>query len=182
MVCKKCNVDKPASNFYIRKNAHKGKSYRLSACKQCHKKLAVERRARFRRENPKDYTRQHTVQARKWRLANPEKARAMQKKYRDNRRKKLMELIGGAKCNQCGFNDYRALHIDHINGGGNREKIMLGQASFPLRFIREEIEKHGINKYQVLCANCNWIKRHENKEHLQYACDMVVSPKKAKKI
>ena len=29
--------------------------------------------------------------------------------------------------------------------------------------VKESI-KNNYNKYQLLCANCNWIKRYENKE------------------
>ena len=175
MVCKKCGIDKTESEFPVKRS--KGKSYRSSACTKCCSWQGSENRRKLRAKDPEAYRKKHTEDARRWRLANPEKSKEMQKRYRDNRRKKLMELLGGIKCARCGFDDYRALHIDHVNGGGNREKLMLGQASFPLRFIREEIERYGRDKYQVLCANCNWIKRHEEGQYLQYAYTMVLNDK-----
>ena len=65
----------------------------------------------------------------------------------------------GGECVRCGFSDYRALQIDHINGGGVREIREKGQYH-----SSKEILKGNTDKYQLLCANCNWIKRYENKE------------------
>ena len=55
----------------------------------------------------------------------------------------------------------RALQIDHVFGGGTieREKFRRSQYKLHLSVLADET-----GKYQVLCANCNWIKRHENKE------------------
>lgn len=72
-----------------------------------------------------------------------------------------LELLGG-KCVKCGINDWRVLQVDHINGGGNREYLKTGYGA---RFHRKLID--GIlhrEDYQLLCANCNWIKRYEENE------------------
>jgi len=76
-------------------------------------------------------------------------------------RKRLVDLLGG-KCARCGFSDYRALQIDHKNGGGRKETLVRGNIQMYLRYLKspEEAKLH----LQVLCANCNWIKRVENKE------------------
>ncbi len=79
--------------------------------------------------------------------------------YQKLRREVLKKL--GNKCIQCGFSDWRALQIDHVNGGGTKEKKEI-KRTYHL-FVLEEIKK-GSNKYQLLCANCNWIKRYENNE------------------
>lgn len=71
-----------------------------------------------------------------------------------------MDQLGGPFCKSCGFNDYRALHFDHINGGGTRERRSLGQDQ--KRIIKRILQAS--NEFQVLCANCNWIKRHEKQE------------------
>lgn len=69
----------------------------------------------------------------------------------------------GSKCVMCGFSDRRALQIDHINGGGSKErKIKYGRSAFD--YILKEI-LGGSKKYQILCANCNWIKRAINNEN-----------------
>ena len=79
----------------------------------------------------------------------------------NNSRKKAISLLGG-KCKKCGFPDIRALQIDHINGGGNIESKKFGSYHMYLK-IKKSINTEKYN-YQVLCANCNWIKRYENKE------------------
>lgn len=74
---------------------------------------------------------------------------------RDHRAKTLQAM--GGRCEKCGFDDARALQIDHVNGGGIRERKKFG---------RYKIENHILSylpnkcpSYQLLCANCNWIKR-----------------------
>jgi hypothetical protein len=76
-------------------------------------------------------------------------------------RKKLIELLGG-KCIRCGFSDIRALQIDHISGHGSKELHKKGN----ITTYRQYLASPGLAKsqLQVLCANCNWIKRAENKE------------------
>jgi len=65
------------------------------------------------------------------------------------------------KC-KCGFNDIRALSIDHVNGGGNKHAKRIGGGSGALYFW---IKKHSFPEgFQVLCMNCQFIKRHEKGE------------------
>jgi len=72
-----------------------------------------------------------------------------------------MDLLGN-KCQKCGFNDERALQFDHINGGGVKEKKSM-TTNYYKHIINSILNKE--KKFQLLCANCNWIKRFENKEH-----------------
>lgn len=65
----------------------------------------------------------------------------------------------GKRCNRCGITDIRTLQIDHINGGGKRERKT---HSSVIRYYKYILEHP--NGYQILCANCNWIKKYENKE------------------
>jgi hypothetical protein len=53
--------------------------------------------------------------------------------------------------------DIRCLQIDHVNGGGNQQKFKSVYLYF--NYILENP-----SKFQLLCANCNWIKRVENEE------------------
>lgn len=85
--------------------------------------------------------------------------------YRTWRRKKEKELRlavlnkYGHKCNRCSLDDYRALQIDHVKGGGTKDS-KLNKASYYKRVLHDTK-----GTYQLLCANCNWIKRFENEEH-----------------
>ena len=78
--------------------------------------------------------------------------------------KKKIEVLsfysdGSLQCKSCGFNDLRALSIDHINGGGSRHReIMKGDTYGWLR------RNNFPDGYQVLCMNCQWIKRQVNRE------------------
>ena len=64
---------------------------------------------------------------------------------------------------RCGFSDIRALQIDHINGGGYQE-IKKNSAKRRYKLVLVSVENKE-NKYQLLCANCNWIKRYEDKDN-----------------
>jgi hypothetical protein len=66
----------------------------------------------------------------------------------------------GAKCVRCGFSDVRALHMDHVNGGGNIERKLLTGPSLRYKKMLDEPKN-----YQILCANCNFIKKAEESEH-----------------
>lgn len=83
-------------------------------------------------------------------------------KARDERVAVLM-LLGG-QCERCGFNDSRALQIDHVHGGGNRERDKGKRSRNTLKVLREKWVRAMYGELQVLCANCNWIKRAERGE------------------
>lgn len=85
--------------------------------------------------------------------------REYKKEWRVKRRLEVIEKLGG-KCSGCGFSDHRALQIDHVNGGGNKEYRKLGQVASWNKMLKDT---EGL--YQLLCANCNWIKRYNNKEY-----------------
>ena len=86
-----------------------------------------------------------------------------QKEYLRKLRLSVLEALGG-KCVKCGFFDSRALQIDHINGGGSKERK---DRNYKRNFNKNVIQSFlkGENKYQLLCANCNWIKRFEKNEN-----------------
>ena len=79
------------------------------------------------------------------------------RKLRYKRRQQALDFLGG-KCATCGFSDWRALQIDHVNGGGTRESKGRAQSQ-----LFHDVYVHK-DKYQLLCANCNSIKRIENNE------------------
>jgi hypothetical protein len=141
--CNDCGEQKPSEEFYQYPNG-----WTHSYCKKC-----------------------HSIRTKEWRLANPEKSKSnraydssVRKEYREqwrkDRRKAVISLFGG-KCVHCGFSDERALQIDHINGGGHTERTQMGSA---LK-LYSKLLNEGTDGYQLLCANCNWIKRAENGEH-----------------
>lgn len=79
------------------------------------------------------------------------------KRTKELREKAVIKL--GSKCFRCGFSDTRALQIDHVHGGGKKDiKKRAAMARY------KEVIEDTTGKYQLLCANCNWIKREENNE------------------
>jgi hypothetical protein len=75
----------------------------------------------------------------------------------DNLRLAVLAVLGN-KCARCGFSDSRALQVDHPSGGGTQHRKKLHWS----KFYREVL--YNPDAYQLLCANCNWIKRYENRE------------------
>jgi hypothetical protein len=77
-------------------------------------------------------------------------------------RKEIFRLLGN-KCVRCGFADPRVLQIDHIHGHGTQERKKQTNNACYYRLILNKI-KNGSKDYQLLCANCNWLKRLEQNE------------------
>ena|SRR3972149_6273505 len=86
-----------------------------------------------------------------WRLHN--------RKNQAKLRKKVIEKLGG-KCVECGFSDTRALHIDHINSGGT----LLNKTTAWHKRYKAILNDTNKEEVQLLCANCNFIKRFEKNE------------------
>ena len=82
------------------------------------------------------------------------------RKASEKARSEIIGLLGG-KCIPCGFSDPRALAIDHIDGGGTAEHKAKGGSYY--NFILQRI-KNGSVEYQLLCFNCNEIKKREKRE------------------
>lgn len=82
---------------------------------------------------------------------------------------KIIDMLGGKCANPYDVphpdwcNDQRCLQIDHVNGGGTKMRRIIKNYDEYYRKIIEEI-KAGSKNYQLLCANCNWIKKDINKE------------------
>lgn len=81
------------------------------------------------------------------------------KRYYENK-KEIYNILGN-KCIQCGFNDLRALHIDHVNGGGSKLRKISHDLLY--RIYKELLT--GSKDYQLLCANCNMIKKYNENNY-----------------
>jgi len=79
-----------------------------------------------------------------------------------------MDILGGKFCVKCNNNDIRVLQFDHIYGGGRKERIKY-KSNYQLITFYFHNPKEAKRKLQVLCANCNQIKKIENQEiHRRY--------------
>jgi hypothetical protein len=100
---------------------------------------------------------------RKYRAQNPEKYAAQSRAAKARLKNKVFEMYG-KKCAECGFSDIRALTLDHVLNNGARERDVLGERGVYRRALQEENRE----EYQVLCMNCQFIKRIEAGKQNQY--------------
>lgn len=156
-VCGRCKAGLNNDNWnpcHQRRNAHICKKCACLEAKRFYKKHIIEKRKIY-----------HIYYLNNYRKIN---ARSRRTQYR-NKITVIKHYSPDMSCQnpKClvpsGCRDMRCLSMDHINGGGTRHV--------------DEIKKHGTSTlyawliknnypkgYQVLCMNCQFIKRIENKE------------------
>ena len=94
------------------------------------------------------------------------------RKYRDSHRKNIIKILGGNSCSckgedcwhegKCNVKDERCSQLDHVNNDGYKERKSVSD-------YKELYRKYAKNpeltkkQLQVLCANCNWVKRFNRK-------------------
>lgn len=144
----------------------------------------LEHKRTYEREYIKrpDVRRKRKAQHDSWAAQNPDKIKEYDEKFlqaraqanarrRTSLRQQAIERLGG-RCSDpnCkwvnedgskGCTDFRVLQIDHVHGGGTRERKKLGYEAMLKKAATGDIS------YQLLCSNCNWIKRHNNGENTQ---------------
>lgn len=133
------------------------------------KAKAAARQRVWRAANPDKWRAIAGPSRKKWKANNRDQHRECQRMHRYTVRREILDLLGGQKCVHCGYEkDWRALQVDHIFAGGRHDKITLGgnTALWAFRNWLEVNPDEGKRLYQILCANCNWIKRHENGEQI----------------
>lgn len=94
------------------------------------------------------------VVTKKWRGKNPHKSKEYNGKYFPRRRQELLREYGN-KCNCCGETNQDLLQLDHIYNDGAKERREDKSRHIHLRLKRLGFPK---DRYQLLCANCNWLK------------------------
>lgn len=99
----------------------------------------------------------------KWRERNP----GRDKEARDKVKLEVLTHYGDGKCAcvRCGESRLACLSIDHIDGGGNKERSVDGKQYVASTFYRRLRRKGYPDGYQTLCMNCQWAKRFEKNEH-----------------
>lgn len=92
------------------------------------------------------------IWAKKKRLNDPYKHREVYRKYRWNVRLRVIEQFGG-KCVYCGCNIPEALEINHINGGGAKEKRETNRGEmFYLDILKG---RRNMEDLELTCIVCN---------------------------
>ena len=113
------------------------------------------------------YTQQREILgSRERRVKYKDRYSQQRKQKRVAKRLQLCDILGSRVC-KCGFSDIRALQFDHINGNGRKYYMeQFQQPSLRDKILNYYIANPDIARktFQVLCANCNWIKRDERNE------------------
>lgn len=123
--CRTCKQTLPLLSFW---KARKDKPWLHPNCKVCD------------RTAHRHYIKEH-----------PEK----RKQYWKQSHTRIKELIFAQydnRCNHCGHKDPRVLQIDHIYGGGRKERSKLKPWGSRVRVLKHPED------YQLLCANCHVLK------------------------
>lgn len=109
-------------------------------------------------KNKEDKARNH----KEYKKNNLPAIRAIERRCYDKLRLEAVIAYGG-KCS-CGFDDARALQIDHVNDDGaeQRKSGLKG-----IRFYRWLKKNKFPVGFQILCANCNWIKEIDRRASCQ---------------
>jgi hypothetical protein len=108
------------------------------------------------------------MSSRKWRKKNREKIRKYKIEYWAKNRNRYILLKRasrteakniiikhyGGKCVCCGETHREFLTLDHINGGGNKERKEL-KIKAGTEFYLYVIKNNFPNGYRLLCSNCN---------------------------
>lgn len=142
--CKRCEKEKTLDKF----TACNSTKDRLQAwCKICRneiRKIARKEKKGCYATEQERYKDKHLILCRKL-------------YYR--RKKQAMEHYcpNGIKCASCGFDDIRVLSIDHVDGNGTRHRQELRGVSIYKWLVANNFPPG----FQVLCMNCQFIKRHE---------------------
>lgn len=159
--------------------AKQKKGERMRKYRHENQEKIVEQRKKYYRENKerakryeKEYTKRPGVREHRKQYSldyyrkNPKVRKARRESSKKYRQKLRIDVLSRYSpkliCQRCGYKDIRALSIDHINGGGTKHSNELGGSFGLYRFL---IKNNFPKGYQVLCMNCQYLKRTENNEY-----------------
>ena len=131
---------------------------------EAYKRRNRDERSEIQRRYREKYHERLKKDARERYHANIQKSRDKGRKTRERMRDEIFDILG-RRCVVCGFADIRALQFDHINGGGNEDNKQRHRET-RLIYMRNNPDETK-SKFQVLCANCNSIKRHFKGENVK---------------
>ena len=183
--------DKVRHKKYYRKNREtliKKAKIRFHLWYQKNKKRAKESHKKYyesHKEEQRVYTKNYYIKnkkrilkrCKKWYLKNKKKMEKYKKIWRLKNHERILKT-GNAhrqqvkkecffhyspdmKCQHCGYSDIRTLSIDHIDGKGAFHRRKDKNCRNIYVWLKEREYPSG---FQVLCMNCQWIKRVENNE------------------
>ena len=103
----------------------------------------------------------HNQRETKWKLKHHSPNSEKNKKLYSELKQKAHQILGGNICtnSKCNFNDPRAMEIEHIDGGGKKDR---GQFNRSNEFYQDIVDnpQKAREKLQMMCSNCNHIKQY----------------------
>ncbi len=142
---------------------------KLKSSPEGREKLYLQNK-RYRAKYKEKYSERISITQRKYREAHKEelKRKGIQKYTKIKIRVLTYYGSGKSACVRCGYSDIRALSIDHINGGGEKQRKAIGWGSHIYLWLEKNKYPTG---FQTLCMNCQYLKREENKEYFSKSRD-----------
>jgi 5-methylcytosine-specific restriction endonuclease McrA len=129
---------------------------------------SAERSAAYRARHPGRVLANNAAWRERNRVATRESQRLREQRRREKIRTDVLAALGG-RCTTCGFDDPRALQVDHVNDDGASDRLRFGGRSSPniYRLFLVVIEEASNGRYQLLCANCNAVKEWDRRHRLR---------------
>ena len=128
---------------------------------------------KYYEKNKEELNRGRSVKMRMAYKENPQFFKDNAKRYRYALKYQTLShysKTGTPVCNDCGFDDLRALCLDHINNNGNKDRLKIMGKNYAGSGSRFYVRLRQLDYplgYQTLCANCNLIKEIKNKENVK---------------
>ena len=132
----------------------------IKRCRDCQ----VKRLEQWKKEHPKKAS--NAVKS--WKQHHRDRVNELNAKSRNKSKLELLVHYSGTNPPQCAnlfrehkepYTTFEALSIDHINSGGADQRRIVGA------HLQWWLKHKGYPEgYRVLCMNCQFIKRHRNKE------------------
>lgn len=143
--CRRCGLVLPAVMFKKHTGPKGNKDGLHSYCKSCCRK------------DGRDYYHanheQEKEKRRQWGAKNKDKVLKKNARWRRAQRKEVIDGYGG-KCECCGESRWEFLAIDHIHGGGKKDRSRFkGNIGTFYKWLKDQ--GFPKDKYRLLCHNCN---------------------------
>lgn len=118
-------------------------------CKDCRRKRAIK----YYHSSP-DVRNRVAENSKRYHNTHKELVRLQ---HRIRRGKILQDIFNslGNKCSLCDALDKRILQIDHINGGGGKQRKSINYSSWKFYKIVKDSIRNNKKEFRLLCANCN---------------------------